>query len=926
MLRIIGMGSAPAARRLVFGLMLAVGIPGVIGVTATKTNRSIRVRIAPEAIRHEHGCCYIAAMDFGEDGDKETGNRSQLELYENGRRLGPAHALHRDIREKGKGRYSHWGRNQLYFSASDNSDPSANGRVYEVASPNPESVLGGAERFAGPPKTHVEVVKTPRHAYTVRVGGDVDAGNSPTRTHAGISIVFQPNLSLTIANTGRTAVRNPWLTANGRGNWDTLEHMAAEFVRDARTAQERALFVWQAMRENRYHCVPLFADNEFHDPVKLYNSYGFALCDDAGACATVLWAAAGLGPPYASPPRLRHLHGHVQGEVQVEGRWQFLDVDQDVFFLDRENRRPVSGDEAAWDHDLARREIPYGPVFGDWAAADSNASLFGVDDVLGASGVAGHTMHYALRPGEKIEFRWDNRGKWACQKPEYSRRPPFFGNSMFVYAPPLDAQRLWRKGAYEPRDIIDAPGPGGGCAGAGPGASVSWRFRYPWVMCGGRIRAEFEGESARDGFAIDVQPGGGKTMRVWQAMGAGVHRVDAAIDSALAPHVAPAKYEYLVTVHLESRTRAGSARLRRVRFETDVMASPLSLPGLRRGLNHLEFRSDTRGAHEVTITHVWRECRGLHPPAPPVLESPVSDATVASTFVPFRWRPVKGCRAYHFQVSTRPDFRVPWRPSFDIIINRTDWTVPKRGMFSPGTAYCWRVRARSISGIWSRWSGMRTFQWSGPCVPLDVHREFTPEGIVLRWAPNSRGTRPRAYDVYGSDEKGFPVHKQPYIAYRRGKASANFVVRTTKTQVLVVGPGLTGAPNRNRCWYRVVAVDARGVESVPSAQVEMPHPFFWSHPPQKTAAGRPVTYVPGVLCSIGDIQYKYKSMPKNAGGRESLRFRLVEGPDWLRLDPTTGRLTGTPPAPGHARVRIRVDTGLGRSAEQAFQLEITPSD
>jgi hypothetical protein len=57
---------------------------------------------------------------------------SSLQLTEGLRRLGPPHSLHRDIEERGGGRFSHW-YNWLYFSASDNSDPRTNGRTYSVA-------------------------------------------------------------------------------------------------------------------------------------------------------------------------------------------------------------------------------------------------------------------------------------------------------------------------------------------------------------------------------------------------------------------------------------------------------------------------------------------------------------------------------------------------------------------------------------------------------------------------------------------------------------------------------------------------------------------------------------------------------------------------------------------------------------------------
>lgn len=58
-------------------------------------------------------------------------SRSALILLENGRPLGPAHAVHDDIRNKGSGAYSFW-RTGLWFSTTDNSDPNTNGRRYSV--------------------------------------------------------------------------------------------------------------------------------------------------------------------------------------------------------------------------------------------------------------------------------------------------------------------------------------------------------------------------------------------------------------------------------------------------------------------------------------------------------------------------------------------------------------------------------------------------------------------------------------------------------------------------------------------------------------------------------------------------------------------------------------------------------------------------
>lgn len=52
-------------------------------------------------------------------------------LEEDGKPIGPCHALHADVAHLGEGRNSHW-QGHLFFSATDNSDPRSNGRSYRL--------------------------------------------------------------------------------------------------------------------------------------------------------------------------------------------------------------------------------------------------------------------------------------------------------------------------------------------------------------------------------------------------------------------------------------------------------------------------------------------------------------------------------------------------------------------------------------------------------------------------------------------------------------------------------------------------------------------------------------------------------------------------------------------------------------------------
>ena len=87
-------------------------------------------------IRAEQGYCYTAPVQPPCAPDTPGGAASQLRLFEDERELGPPHAMHQDVRDSGRGAFSHWsgtadGKVQtLYFSASDNSNPRTNGRTY----------------------------------------------------------------------------------------------------------------------------------------------------------------------------------------------------------------------------------------------------------------------------------------------------------------------------------------------------------------------------------------------------------------------------------------------------------------------------------------------------------------------------------------------------------------------------------------------------------------------------------------------------------------------------------------------------------------------------------------------------------------------------------------------------------------------------
>lgn len=85
----------------------------------------------------EHGYCWefdfantpLNSMLASLADSNDSPRRSPLRLFENGKLLEPAHALHFRIRGVGHGAFSHW-QNQLLFSTLDNTNPNGNGRTY----------------------------------------------------------------------------------------------------------------------------------------------------------------------------------------------------------------------------------------------------------------------------------------------------------------------------------------------------------------------------------------------------------------------------------------------------------------------------------------------------------------------------------------------------------------------------------------------------------------------------------------------------------------------------------------------------------------------------------------------------------------------------------------------------------------------------
>ena len=360
-------------------------------------------------------------------------------------------------------------------------------------------VAGNSEFEPVRQKSHTKKIRSSQLEYSINVDGTVDMDNTTTRLYETFKIAFQNNISLTIANTGNTTVKNPRIITNGKRRWWCMEELLREILAEAKNDQEKAFFIYDFVRSNRHHDDPIFTDNELHDPVKMLNVFGAGLCDDSGYVGCSLFYHAGLNEKtYGKNPSERTLHGHMICEAILSNEYQFLDIDENTYYLDLENELPVSGDAIVRDHYLAKREHAYGPIFKGWRIGEKAASLFGRDDGSTFRAVSGHRIDFNLRPGERIIYRWDNCGKFASDDSQNKRNRRFWGTSLWIYEPLLTSKRI----KADTKEASDK--------------HLTYEMKTPYAVCGGRVNAEFLGRQQTDHFIVSVSLDGKKWKKIWE--------------------------------------------------------------------------------------------------------------------------------------------------------------------------------------------------------------------------------------------------------------------------------------------------------------------------------------------------------------------------------------------------------------------------
>ena len=777
-------------------------------------------------------------------------------------------------------------------------------------------------------RQHVEEVTLGAHEYVITQGGTMDGENCRTPHGSWNPLVqtWESNRAVRMENVGESDVANPWLS-NGRNRFRNIKELVDGAIEPEMSDREKAIALYYLEVNQRFHCHS--GDDESSDPVKAFNIYGYTTCGHDSICMAGLWSRAGMDR------RPARQVGHCITQVFYDGAWHLMDADMQCLYLMRDNHTIAGLQEIARDHDLVKRTHTEGFLRPDNRAGDEwEASLFVYEGDAGGSreAPAEHTMGMTLRPGEALTWRWGQPK--PVRYHGVDDIAAMFGqecadticNGLWEYRPDL-ARDVWRSGADAIENVQVTPA--GLAAEAGKTGAIVWVMRSPYVFVGGKL--EVEGNGARFALSWD-----GKS---WEKVGGNLDE--------LFPREGPARYQYQLKCEL-----SGEARLKSLGIVNDLHMAPLALPGMVVGENGFVYSDESPGERKVRITHEWVERSASAPPAaPPAPVLPPDGGETEGTDIVFEWTPPAdpdgdGIADYHFELSEYADMRWPLSSNFRKLISNTAdrgkprYTLPYVGLLAPDREYHWWVRAKNGMGVWGRWSAAWNFVARAPSPPVEVTLDFDADRRIgtLRWKPNPAGRAPVKYRVYGSDEKGFSASDEPYAVmgmyagdWRNAKLAgtfpANFVAETDDTELVVVSEGLE-LPNTNRAFYRAVAVDEHGNRSWSSDCASAPRPFIYTSPATTARVGEEYRYQAGTIRSLGDLGLRdvtgeqvadfwpveertailqgpaWHRQVTNFWDIQEPRYAILQGPAWLKIDEATGLLTGTPDAPGKARVVV----------------------
>lgn len=422
----------------------------------------------------------------------------------------------------------------------------------------------------------------------------------------------------------------------------SLEAWKRSFIKEGMSDQEKAVTIWKSIATFQHQEVPPeehLGNDTTLSPIKIFNVYGYAMCNSASSDLECLGRFSGL------QARGRIINSHSVAELNWDGEWHLLDGSLICYFPKADGKiasvNEIIDGVTDWlkkNPDLRKQNdklMAYmrgegwkkGPeVLSRTAAYDQNGWLpaathgwystmqeydVAKDQVYEYGCAAGYQVNIQLRKGEKLTRNWFNKGLHVnlkdsgvpgCLNQEIGEdnlrysvglgdlAPGRIGNGTLAYDVPL-ATGEFRRGAMVAENL-KTKSEGAEAAVQVKDAAKSGllivRMPSSYVYVGGKL--ELDAVVSKGGeIVVSFSDNNGTTWKELGTIGsAGAQSID------LTERVWR-RYVYQVRLELKG---AGTG-LNRLSLSNDIQHSQRPLPALGEGSNTISFSS---GPAEGTIT------------------------------------------------------------------------------------------------------------------------------------------------------------------------------------------------------------------------------------------------------------------------------------------------------------------------------------
>jgi rhamnogalacturonan endolyase len=428
----------------------------------------------------------------------------------------------------------------------------------------------------------------------------------------------------------------------------TPENILKSFVKPGMTDAQRSKALWTAAVKYRHQTAPpnefLSGEWEAHDPVKIFDVYGYCMCC---CCSSLIEALNRLDGREAQG---RILNGHSVAEVKYGDTWHMYDCSLITLFPKPEDGALAGVDEISravkeWYRQNPGMEGDSGKLFGlmksdGWTGWKTHgpallantpynrmgyypARTHGWDatmteynrnsEVYEYGYQLGHRALFSLRPGESLVREAGNHGlhvnresdpnfgmlKEIAPQGDLAYLPEFLpgyrggvvGNGYHRYAPDLAGGGLAQGALVYTNLTANRPSESVPALSAAtisrPGVAVI-EMSSPYVYLGGRIQLSAVARTVQDHVTLSLSTNNGRTFTpLWSTDKLGITRATIDLGDRITR-----RYAYQLRIEIVG-SAAHTAGLNAFAIENDIQHAPRTLPWLGKGSNTITVAADT---------------------------------------------------------------------------------------------------------------------------------------------------------------------------------------------------------------------------------------------------------------------------------------------------------------------------------------------